>query len=998
MVLPGKQGIFLSIFIFFILGGIFTLSAAGMREDPLVEAGRLIEEKRYNEAINIITEVLKTDPKRLEEGEALLKEIREARSLYNQVFAQLLEMLQQEDIDEDAAYELLQQLKSIDQDPNKASSKAVLEATAGIVFKVNDREFRRIMAEAEEKIASELYWEAVEIYLTGFNLHREQFETDEYGNIVENRIDSIINAAKNQAAEFINEEDQLLTEAGDTLEAELDTPQEFLARIKNLSGTMIDVLKIRNAIIGYAESIEEQRQILLEDEGDDIPFLSTLRILIKGRETSDKDEGIAGAVNAFWNVTASEAVSKSSTYSSQKFSAGLEALNEMNWDQALRDFSDTEVYALALIESGSLKFAGEESRFEDQLNSDLLTNLEPMLPSVLNGRIFAEAARGYIRGIGIYRGSETVVQDLAGISSEDDLTGIRTDFSERISIISQELDMWKDTQVSYDRLRELGIYIDEGLERIAGISGVLNELDLSLKNGDAEIVHRGNQIFFAPLNENIQTQNALIEEGRGLQEGVGVEGSDYVQYYPKESIEVLTPVRSRLSSISAVLLERQQQLASEPEYIREYTEIVNDFAYIQSAVETLETYHQEVETLLSRADLEVQLSERYKANGYAVIEDAERSLRNDEFKDALAKVDEANTAFAESLKHQEDPDFRTQADELTRELAERITKEWQNLVVRQVRTFLNEAEAFYQREEFGKAQTVLLKADDLWSDANAEENEEISSWLIRIENALKATTGRIIQATNPLYTEMSNLLNLAQQDFLKAKTMLAAGDKETAQELFAGAEEKISYVKDPFPINQEAGVLLLKIDQLRDPENFLAVFKTKFDTAVSKLGTEDEAIGYSLLKELQEINPRYPGIDSAIYRFEINLGIKEPPPDPKKIADANRLFEEARVILAKARVTDFDLEVALEKLNEAYDNNPNDKRITELKDQAQLLRGGSATILDSADQQQFRIAEQLFLDKKYYEALAIVERLLEKPQNKGYAPLNDLKRRIDSFI
>ena len=95
---------------------------------------------------------------------------------------------------------------------------------------------------------------------------------------------------------------------------------------------------------------------------------------------------------------------------------------------------------------------------------------------------------------------------------------------------------------------------------------------------------------------------------------------------------------------------------------------------------------------------------------------------------------------------------------------------------------------------------------------------------------------------------------------------------------------------------------------------------------------------------------------------------------------------------------DLDFEVALDLLNEAYNNNPNNRNITELKDRAQLLRGGTATVLNSDDQQKFRRAEQLFLDRRYFEALAIVEKLLENPDNQRYAPLTDLKRRIDSFI
>jgi len=121
----------------------------GRQEDQLDTAEKLIEEKRYNEAIKLITDVIKTNPKLLDHGERLLKKIRDARSNYNQVFNELTVLLQQDDIDEEAAYTLLQELKELDKNPNEASMKAVAEATAGIVFKVNDRQFRKIMDEAD---------------------------------------------------------------------------------------------------------------------------------------------------------------------------------------------------------------------------------------------------------------------------------------------------------------------------------------------------------------------------------------------------------------------------------------------------------------------------------------------------------------------------------------------------------------------------------------------------------------------------------------------------------------------------------------------------------------------------------------------------------------------------------------------------------------------------------------------------------------------------------
>ena len=61
------------------------------------------------------------------------------------------------------------------------------------------------------------------------------------------------------------------------------------------------------------------------------------------------------------------------------------------------------------------------------------------------------------------------------------------------------------------------------------------------------------------------------------------------------------------------------------------------------------------------------------------------------------------------------------------------------------------------------------------------------------------------------------------------------------------------------------------------------------------LGSSPEE-AYRELQVLQAIRADYPGLADAIYRAEIATGIRQPPPDPQKLAQARLIHVDGREI------------------------------------------------------------------------------------------------------
>ena len=125
--------------------------------------------------------------------------------------------------------------------------------------------------------------------------------------------------------------------------------------------------------------------------------------------------------------------------------------------------------------------------------------------------------------------------------------------------------------------------------------------------------------------------------------------------------------------------------------------------------------------------------------------------------------------------------------------------------------------------------------------------------------------------------------------------------------------------------------------------------------------------------------------------------IRVPTPDPAKIRESNELYQKAYAIVQSNVRSQFP--IALEYLNKAIKLTPNNQQVTNLLDRIEAGMGGrTTTVLASAAQQQYKLAEEKYLEGSYYEALRIVNNLMKDKSSSQYPPLLELKRRIESKI
>jgi hypothetical protein len=199
-----------------------------------------------------------------------------------------------------------------------------------------------------------------------------------------------------------------------------------------------------------------------------------------------------------------------------------------------------------------------------------------------------------------------------------------------------------------------------------------------------------------------------------------------------------------------------------------------------------------------------------------------------------------------------------------------------------------------------------------------------------------------------------------------------------------------------FPVNQEAGMLELRIDQITDPPVFEASFGSRVNAAVA--GTKQGSMeAFAELQNLAEINPRYPGIAAALVQAEIDIGLRPPAPNPRDIARSNELTALARQILNENIISQF--EVGIRQCDEAITLNPNNTQAMTIKDQLQTKTNGtSRMVLSSRAEAEYQRAVRELQQGNSLVALSIVEQLLQDENNRSVTKILELQRRIQARL
>lgn len=976
--------------------------ARGTREDPIDEARSLIDARRHNDAMLILQEIVRRQPERIDEVEKLLREIRGFRTEYNQLFSELLLHISTNPEDLERTLALISAMEALDEHPNPRVREQIAQSRIIAQLAYDRRIAERLRSEARALIAENRHDEAAQRYLEGFALQQPEFEGRGYSDIFQNEVRQIRGETRSLVAQFVQLRTDFLR-TGEDLATALTTPTVPGERSR-LYATWIDeaarIQNLEEELRGLSERLIVARDsVELEFPEDPIDWhLNILRFMLGETVHDTERDGIYGAfarqIDDYVYATTAAVREHVSNLNQEADTALIEgrlgrAQSEYENIAEITEYGTRLVFVASRVEPVDIP--------EPNLAAELIRE---------HGRnefalSFSEYSRAAERAQAV--GALTAARqhlELAPVQDPALDWERRAELqSSRVSF-SNTLGRWSSTAIALENNFDLPPELDEYQRATAQLhSELLQELRDSELSWMLNLVEES----YAAIEEPYLGLLASVEEGETLLSGIPLEGQviededdQILARYPDRALDVLVPTELSMTALEERLLGYLEAYADEPDFIRQDLTFEERVREHELLLARLRATQLQVASLIETSETDIVRAAELNQEGEALISQTEGAIQQLRVPAAQSLWNEARDRFYDSLALQENNAIRARVEDLAVSLGARIQDAANELVVQRVRELIDDAEDLYNREEFLTAQEMLNEASELWAQTNVEDNIEITRLTRLVNAALTFENERSIVETDPLFPVLGSYLSLAQDDFSRARTLVSQGSHQQAQAHLARSEQNLENVIALRPFNWEAKVLILRIEELRDTDNFDAIFERRFNEVVENRRPDNALETLSDLQVLKEIKPNYPGIDRLIAELEIELGLRPDPVTQARAQRSNQLYRQATQVAGGGIAQD---RAAIGLLEEAVSLNPGNRDARLLLDTLRIRTGGQATVaLSSTDEQQFRRAEQLFIQGSVAQAFGIVERLLQDESNQGYPPLLDLRRRITSRL
>ena len=965
--------------------------ARGNPEVGLPKVDRLIKERNYNDAILELALYMNENPEDFDGAQRRIKRIIDMRDSYNKKAIELLLVLLNEPTNDAKKLEMISYLESLEKNPNKASQNFIAGTKAAAQFTYYRARFDEIMSRGNTFIDSSLWSSGVRNYTEGFSFYKQEFdETSDIELIseVNRRLGSVISTVNSYTAlqeTFVSTIQQM------KIAAQTLNPQEVENAFLLFDAASAEFARYRNLIAEHGWFFEDTFNEIQKDNENvtENSFLPFVYRFILGRKTAGRFEGLLGVMDAQWSQGVQEI--KHALENSQRslWITSLDFLESKETEQ-----TSNSLKSFKRIANTGSNLASSLSRimYRDdtwgKINSSQFVEGFVSLPAIADELALISDIQSRFYQIQDESNAFSVSIASPLVVRNFPVQSIQTVMNKINSLDS----LLVEVKNSRQKVAEMKIEPDYAQE-FAGPSGVLvaslTDNILSLYRENTSVIADSSQLI-------LDSWKTEYSKALSLLEGVSSLEDSSLLYYPQEALGEFTRARTAISSDRQSLLKVEASFASYPETVRRDSEIKTTLERVVFIRESLSTLYENTATGIARANSKILESTVAKQESDRRYAQAQTALTRNDFQTARLNLQRSREKANEFLALQESPVFRVETDRKLALLGSEITRIENEAVVREVRSLISSGKNFYFQGNFDQAEQVFFQAKNRWTITNVEPNAEVVNWLEIVNIALSMKMDRVFSVSDPLYPQMSQMLNNANQLFAEGKKLYDSGNRVAGREKLELAKDKLQQLQLLAPRNQDAGQLRLRIDQVIDPNQFKIFFAEKVEY-IRKNYRSEKQTSYNDILDLYVLNPTYPGLRNLVTEIEYYLGIRIPPPDPKTLARSAELTRTARLTYDRNIRSEF--ESALIQLDEAIKLNPENTQAIALKDRVQTAIGGQTlAVLPAEEEAKYNKALQLLFNGAKYDALALVNELLQNPRSKNSSKIQDLKKRIESQL
>jgi len=1020
---------------------------------------RLIRQTDYSEALRQLNIYIEQKPEYFDNAQRLIKIIMNRRKQYSVLAEEAIKSSTENPEDHETPAKIILQMRSIEKNP-PAEIKRMIDLLEEMhLFKYYAYLFDSIQEESSALSQNGDYFGAIDkIRAEGFDIYKDEFynQAEEIEGLEQTvsdmeavlaRLNSAIDRYKDNSLhkEFDNITAQLLTaiKRSDYEQSRLLFP-EFLRIYSSYSDLRNEVYKCGIDVSALYEIVKEA-----DSSVTDASYLPFMQRFILGIQ-SQEDSGILGAIDCKYRINlesiknAVEEVVKA--YNTNYLSELPADILSDSVDYAR--LSDQSIFVLPVQQFASL------GKDVNALYSLLNTELEMPLGRYPSYDIsldyeyeLAQKTTQLLNNTQEFKKERQLQQQLLAQKESVNAAQLVTDLFDSVSRMSQVLGVksqllpsYFEWGQSYNQAYELYqsdtgsqdytmdwsehtklylSYLDSLFEESAStITGSWEIITQTYKN-DAdscvealEKLQNGAKLYSNGFNEHI-SQAVYSDISSSAQKEL-----EYIQslpaqtsplyFYPELENNIYAYLQTSAEGYTEDLREKQNALSENLNAHEDWQSNQDLVALVEDAVDYIQQSISRIGLMSVNAGLameenQLKLDEAAYAKNYAdsVIEEAKEAYNEGDLDKAEKLLLEASESYAESLSLADSNELRSSADSIKTELGAKIMDAKNERVIKESRTLYTQAREALNYDRYDDAETYINAAINKWAETHTEENPEFTDFLELVNTAVSMKTGRVLLPSDPLYAEMSQLLSIAYQYYDEGEACIKNKDTSGAEEALNSAVENLNKFKAVYPLNQEASLLLLKIDRLRDPAKFEEEFEQKVETAIAQSKNKDTmSQAYNTLTDYYNLEPDYPGLKNILYNLEIELGMRQRPVDNSAASRSTRLTNQAERQFNNAGSNESKLNAALDLVNEALKLNPNNSAAQALKDRISLKIGSSSVIvLSSSDQNLLTQAKKAYQAGNIDSANTFMLRLLNSnPDNIKVKEVADLNNKIKSQL
>ena len=993
----------------------------GQEGNVLARADRLIADREYDEAARILSEFMSKNPNQFEEAQKRMKRIINIRARYNQVANELLDVVETRPDDSDKIMALSDELLSIENPSNPATRRFLDQIRYLAEFRMNSGRLERILITARYQLSQNNYSAAMATYASGLDIYQELYFSSGYGAQAENVARSGLETIERNIRGFNALQNPVSLNAGRLAAVdrpEHPSPAEASRLLSELSPLLDQLTALQESFQQVKNSFDVQHAVNQRerDESGDRSFLSFAGMLLSG--PADMREGMIGALKQFWDFRVSPTESALINLAGRSYNSGFEAMMGQNYPGSVSAFNTADLFITIALEQTrrSNRFLGTGNTRNHMIYGELVN--EERAGNYLSLRIMSQAI-GHLRSAGnlanrnlaleragfpalaswqsgAITAQAAISQEQAVRQSYQSLISELGVLEERVAVELSNFNLYRENLPS---ISSGGIGSPQKPLTDAGnLTAALNSRFRAMEYNSAI---RYYTIAVRDMESRAEQRQIEFNEGNSLVSGLAREagwGEIYTAYYPTEGLAILTRMNSSLETDIRETRALVDRFAAEDQSIIVTEEMSGLYSLGRDLLARLLALQSTNSALMASARQQVQQAASLRHEGDRLFQAAQASLNRNDFESARNFLTRATDQYRASRNIQESDSLRATWNTQVVGLNADIDRRENEVIVQYVREQVTRAQTQYFAGNIDQAETALVNAQNRWRITNTTEQPEVEYWLGLVRGALSLQSGRTIAATAPLFAEMSQLLSDARRNYDEGVRLLNSGRRREGLARFNDAMEKTREVRIMFPLNHDARMIELRIEQQTDQAAFNTAFQRRLNEAIA--GTRPNVRNpqsFAELQDLAEINPRYPGIAAIITQAEIDMGYRPPPPNPRDLARSTELTRSAQTNFNSRDSTRISL--ARTELEQAVLLNPNNSQAQRLLDQVLISLTGTGTIaIPQEIQDQYDVAFRMHTQGNYLQADAVLQRLLQNPANQRYTIILELKRRNDVFL